>query len=309
MLGLRGIVYLALAAFTGMFGTAWGRQVGEARREGRPDDPARDVRWPSLAQDLIGFVTNFFDFLGIGSFATTTATFRLSRLVPDRLIPGTLVVGHCIPSMVQSFISITIIEVDMLTLVLLVGASMIGAWLGAGVVAGWSRRKVQLGMGSALLGAALVMLARLTGLMPAGGDAVGLAGAALAVGIVGNFVLGALMTIGIGAYAPSLILFGLLGMNTKSIFPIMMSSCAFLMSVGGIRFLRRGSYHLRAALGLTLGGIPGVLLAAYVIRSLPLTVLKWGVLAVVVYTAITMLRASRQPDPAAPVTPSLPAGT
>jgi uncharacterized membrane protein YfcA len=308
MLGLRGIVYLSLAAFTGVFGTAWGAQVQQARRRGRPDDPATDVGWPSPSHHVIGFVTNFLDFLGIGSFATTTATYRLSRLVPDRLIPGTLIVGHCLPSMVQSFISITIIEVDMLTLVLLVVASMAGAWLGAGVVAGLPRRKVQAGMGSALLGAALVMLARLTGLMPAGGEAVGLTGAALVMGIVGNFVLGALMTIGIGAYAPSLILFGLLGMNTKSIFPIMMSSCAFLMSVGGIRFLRRGSYHLRGALGLTVGGIPGVLLAAYVITSLPLTVLKWVVLAVVVYTAITMLRASRQPDPAPPTvpTPSLP---
>src|SRR3954471_11217605 len=172
-MGLRGIVYLALAAFSAVFGGAWGKQIGEARASGGPEDPARDARWPTLGQNAIGFVTNFFDFLGIGSFATTTATYRLSRLVPDRLIPGTLVVGHCIPSMVQSFISITIIEVDMSTLVLLVAASMLGAWLGAGVVAGWSRRKVQLGMGSALLGAALVMLARLTGLMPAGGDAVG----------------------------------------------------------------------------------------------------------------------------------------
>jgi uncharacterized membrane protein YfcA len=243
---------------------------------------------------VIGFVTNFFDFLGIGSFATTTAAFRILRMVPDRYIPGTLLVGHCFPSIAQSFISITIIAVDMKTLVLLVAASMLGAWLGAGVVASWDRRKVQIGMGTALLGAALVMLARLTHLMPPGGDAVGLAGGALVAGIIGNFVLGALMTIGIGAYAPSLILFGFLGMNTKSIFPIMMSSCAFLMTVGGIRFVRRGSYHLRASLGLTLGGIPGVLLAAYVVKELPLTVLKWVVFAVVVYTAITMLRAARR---------------
>src|SRR3954447_19843953 len=293
-MGLRGIVYLALAAFSAVFGGAWGKQIGEARASGGPEDPARDARWPTLGQTAIGVVTNFFDFLGIGSFATTTAAFRLLRLVPDRLIPGTLLVGHFYPSVAQSFISVTIIAVDMPTLVLLVLAACLGAWLGAGVVAGWPRRKVQLGMGTALLGASLVMLARLNGLVPSGGEAVGLVGAALVAGILAIFVLGALMTIGIGAYAPSLIIFSFLGMNTKSIFPIMMSTCAFLMPVGGIRFVRRGSYDLRASLGLTLGGIPGVLLAAYVIKELPLTVLKWMVFGVVVYTALTMLRAAHR---------------
>jgi uncharacterized membrane protein YfcA len=305
--GLRGMVYLALAVFGAGFGGAWGRRIAEARRTGRPDDPATDARAPTGVQTTIGLVTNFFDFLGIGSFATTTAAFRLLRLVPDRLIPGTLLVGHCLPSFVQSFISITTFEVDMTTLVLLVSASVLGAWLAAGVVASWPRRKVQIGMGTALLGASLVMLARLLGLMPAGGEAIGLGGIPLLLGIAGNFVLGALMTIGIGAYAPSLILFGFLGMSTTSIFPIMMSTCAFLMPAGGIRFVRRGSYHLRASVGLTLGGIPGVLLAAYVVKSLPLAVLKWLVFVVVVYTAVTMLRAARRQEDAIASTPP-PAG-
>jgi uncharacterized membrane protein YfcA len=303
MLGLRGIVYIALAGFGAVFTAAWGRQMGAARR-GPSTDPATDVGPPSAAHTLIGFVTNFFDFLGIGSFATTTATYRLLRLVPDRLIPGTLLVGHTFPTFAEAFISITIIKVDMKSLVLLVSASVLGSWLGAGVVAGWPRRKIQIGMGTALLGAALIMLARMLDLMPPGGEAVGLSGGRLVIGLVGNFVLGALMTIGIGAFAPSLILFGLLGMNTKSIFPIMMGSCAFLMPVGGIQFVRRGSYSVRAALGLTLGGVPGVLLAAYVVKSLPLAVLKWVVLVVVVYTAITMLRSARRgEEPAGVVTP------
>ena len=128
-----------------------------------------------------------------------------------------------------------------------------------------------------------------------------LAGWRLLVGLCGNFVLGALMTIGIGAFAPSLIMFGFLGMNTRSIFPIMMGSCAFLMPVGGIQFVRRGSYHLRASLGLTLGGVPGVLLAAYVIKELPLKALSWLVLVVVVYTGITMLRSGLRDEEPVPV--------
>jgi uncharacterized membrane protein YfcA len=135
------------------------------------------------------------------------------------------------------------------------------------------------------------MLAGLLKLVPAGGDLVALSGARLGAGLAGNFLLGALMTIGVGAYAPSLILFSLLGMNTKAIFPIMMGSCALLMPAGGIEFVQRRSYSARSALALTVGGIPGVLLAAFVVKELPLTVLRWLVLAVVVYTALSMLRA------------------
>jgi uncharacterized membrane protein YfcA len=291
MLGLRGFVYLALAAFGAIFTGAWGKQISSARRRGPSNDPATDARPPSLAHTVIGFVTNFFDMLGIGSFATTTAVFRFMRLVPDRYIPGTLLVGHTWATLAEAFISILIIKVEMTSLVLLIGASVLGSWLGAGMVSRWPKRKIQIGMGVALLGAALVMGARLLQLVPAGGEALGLAGWRLTVGMIGNFILGALMTIGIGAFAPSLIMFGFLGMNTRSIFPIMMGSCAFLMPVGGIQFVRRGSYDLRASLGLTLGGVPGVLLAAYVIKELPLKWLSWLVLVVVVYTGLTMLRA------------------
>ena len=47
-------------------------------------------RQPSVPQVLIGFVTNFFDTLGIGSFATTTTLYKLTQMVPDERLPGTL---------------------------------------------------------------------------------------------------------------------------------------------------------------------------------------------------------------------------
>jgi uncharacterized membrane protein YfcA len=295
------LVFVALGAFGVVFSAVWAKQLAAARRLGRPDDPGYDVGWPGPLALGIGFVTNFFDMLGIGSFASTTAIFRLLRVVPDRLIPGTLIVGHTPATLAEAFITIAIIKVETQSLVLLIGSAVVGAWLGAGVVAGWSRRKVQIGMGSALLVAAAIMLAKKLSLLPAGGEALGLAGIALVIGMVGNFILGALMTIGIGAFAPSLIMFGLLGMNTRSIFPIMMGSCAFLMPVGSIRFLGRGSYSVRAALGLAIGGVPGVLLAAYVIKELPIGILNWIVLGVVVYTAVVMLLSAvrdKEPEPA-----------
>jgi uncharacterized membrane protein YfcA len=293
MFGLRSLFLLALAGFAAVFSAVWGRDI--ARKRARPaegDDAAARPGLPSPVQVGIGLLTNFFDFLGVGSYATTTSIYKVFRLVPDRLIPGTLLVGHMWPTVAQAIISITIIEVEMPTLVLLVGASILGSWLGAGVVSSWPKRKIQVGMGWALLGASGLMFAKAMHWFPAGGETLGLHGWRLAAGLVGNFTFGALMNLGIGAYAPSLILFGFLGMNLKAIFPVMMGSCAFIMPTSGIRFIGRGSYASRAALGLAIGGIPGVLLAAYVIRRLPVQYLLWLVIAVATYSALAMLHSA-----------------
>jgi uncharacterized membrane protein YfcA len=174
----------------------------------------------------------------------------------------------------------------------MIAAAIAGAWLGAGVVAGWSRRTVQLGMGAALLAAAGLLLRQLLLGAPPDAGATALSGPTLALAVAGNLVLGALMTIGVGLYAPCMILVTLLGMNATAAFPIMMGSCAFLMPVAGLRFVRAAAYSPPAALGLTLGGMPAVLVAAFLVRSLPLDVVRWLVLAVAVSTALAMLRAA-----------------
>lgn len=286
------LLFLTLAVFGVLYVSTWVAVTRSARRAGAREDEVGGLAWPSPTETGVGFVTNFFDTLGIGSFAPTTSFYKLKRMVPDRLIPGTLNVGHTLPVIAQAFIFIAIVEVDVTTLALLIGASVLGAWLGAGIVSGWPKRKVQIGMGSALLVAATLMLMTQLDLFPAGGDALALAGWKLGVGIAGSFMLGALMTLGIGMYAPCMIMIALLGMNPKAAFPIMMGACAFLMPVGSIRFIREHAYRLRPSLGLALGGVPAVLIAAYLVGSLPLYAVRWLVVVVVVYTAIAMLRSA-----------------
>jgi uncharacterized membrane protein YfcA len=281
------VLFLALGLTALVFLTAWVRSVRRTAEKAKPGP----------LQLAIGFVTNFFDTLGIGSFAPTTSILKLKRLLPDEQIPGTLNVGHALPTIAQAFIFIAIVEVDMTTLAGMIAASVAGAWLGAGVVAGWPRRKVQIGMGLALLAAASFFAMTNLGLFPSGGESLGLKSPLLWFGVAGNFFLGALMTLGIGLYAPCMILVALLGMNPKVAFPIMMGSCAFLMPIGGLRFIQRGSYNLPVAVGLTVGGIPAVLLAAFIVKSLPLTALRWLIFAVVVYTATAMLRSARAETP------------
>ena len=247
---------------------------------------------PSPAELSTGFITVFFDTLGIGSFATTTAIVRALKMMPDELIPGTLNVGHAIESVLSAFVFIGIVPVAPGTLVGMIAAAALGAWFGSGIVARLPRQRIRFGMGIALVVAATMMLLTQLRLLPAGADAFGLDGIRLVIAIVGNFVLGSLMTLGIGLYAPCMILVSLLGMNPTAAFPIMMGSCAGLMPMAAARFVRVGRYSPSTAIGLTVGGIPALFIAAYLVKSLPLSAIRWLVIIVVLYTAVTLIRAA-----------------
>jgi len=251
------------------------------------------LQMPTFLQSAIGFVTAFFDTLGIGSFATTTAVYKLRNMVPVKMIPGTLNVGHALSTIAQAFIYTKLVPVDATTLILMIVAASAGSWVGVGVVVHWPRRKIQIGMGIALLGAAALMLMTQLNIVPGGGDALGLSGARLWIGLGGNFVLGVLMMLGIGLYAPCMILVSLLGMAPTAAFPIMMGSCAFLMPISSVRFVRTRTYDVRATLGLALGGLPGVLVAAYVFQSMSLDAVRWLVVLVVIYTSLNMLMTAK----------------
>jgi uncharacterized membrane protein YfcA len=280
----------ALSALTLWYITRW-----YLMERARARDPDTEAVRPGLIDGLIGFVANFFDTLGIGSFAPTTAIFKLRHRPPDEQIPGTLNAGHALPTITQALIFITAVTVDLTTLIGMIAAAVLGAWLGVSVVARLPRRAIQIGMGVALFISALLFLSRNLGWVPGGGDALALHGGRLVFALGANFLLGALMMLGVGLYAPCLILVSLLGMNPLAAFPIMMGACAFLMPIGGARFIRANRYSLRSALGLALGGIPGVLAAAFIVKSLPVEWLRWLVTVVVLYAALLMLNSARTP--------------
>lgn len=286
------LVLIAGLGLAALFIWAWRRLERRAGAAAAPD--GKHVTPGGM---VLGFLTNFFDTLGIGSFASTTAYLKFRRLIVDELIPGTLNVGHALPTIAQAIIFTTAIAVAPLTLVAMVAAAVAGGYLGAGIVSGLPRRAVQLGMGIALLVAAALFVMKIVGLLPPGGTALGLSGGVLVFAVAVNFCLGALMSLGIGLYAPCLMLVSLLGMNPIAAFPIMMASCALLMPVGSLQFIRERKYDRRTAIGLAIGGIPGVLLAAFVVKSLPLQWLYWLVVIVVLYASILMLHSALQRTP------------
>lgn len=281
---------LAFLVSVGLAGVAF--VLGAVRAARR----STTLRWPTPVELLIGFITDFFDTLGIGSFAPTTAIYKLRRIVPDELIPGTLNVGHAPSAMTEALIFVTAIVVDPLLLITAIGSAAAGAWLGAGVVARLPRRAIQVIMGIALLIAGTVFACMNLGALPGGGTAMTLGGwkFGLAVGI--NFVLGALMSVGIGLYAPCMVTLALLGMHPLAAFPIMMGSCALLQPVASLRFFQSGRFAWGPSLGLVFGGVIGVLIAAYVVKNLPLIALRWLVIAVIAYAAFAMLRSAARAE-------------
>ncbi len=242
-----------------------------------------------LKTSVIGFVVNFFDVLGIGAFAPQTALLKFTRQTEDKLIPGTMNVANTIPVLLQAFIFITIIEVDPLTLISMLVSAAVGAVIGAGIVSKLSERKIRLTMGIALVITAGFMLARMMDWIQGGGDAIGLTGFKLVFAVVVNFFLGAIMTAGVGLYAPCMALIFALGMSPTVAFPIMMGSCAFLMPPASVKFIKTGSYNRKASLAMAIPGSIAVLIAAFIVKSLPLQTLQWVVLAVILYTSATML--------------------
>ncbi len=242
----------------------------------------------------LGAVTNFFDTLGIGSFAPTTAWLKFRKLVPDSFIPATLNVGHAIPTVVQSAIFLVIlgVHVDPTLLASCIAAAVVGALIGAPIVVSAPVRVVQGVVGVALLIAASLYAMRNLDLMPEGGLATALPSAEMYIAIGVHFLLGALMTFGIGLYAPSLILLSLLGLDPRLAFPIMSSACAFLMPTTGFTFIKTDRIDLKIILGITLGGIPAVLIAAFIVKEMPIVWLRWGVVVVVLYAATLLLRSA-----------------
>jgi uncharacterized membrane protein YfcA len=284
MINPINVLLVGLAAIILVFVATWARAM-RARRpvHGRP----------SPLSALVGFVTLFFDTLGIGNYAPTTAIFKLTGMVRDELIPGTLNVGSSVPVAFEAFAFMAAIAVDPFTIGLLVPIGTLGGWFGGHLVSQLPRRPIQVGMGLALLVGAAFMLMTNLKLIPGGGDAIGFSGLTLVLATLVNFVICGCNALGVGSYAPSLLVFSLLGMNPRAAFPIMMGSAACGLPAAGIRFARAGRFDGTVALGMTLGGVPGVLIAAYVVKSLPVETIRWLVVAVVLYASLSMLSAAR----------------
>jgi Sulfite exporter TauE/SafE len=256
---------------------------------------------PQIGDVLIGIVVNFLDTLGIGSYAQITSLFKLRGRPDDDLIPGTMNVGSAIPSFFGAFLFMISVKVDPILLFSMIISSGLGAWIGAGFVSRMSKRHIQLVMGCALLVAAGFLAMSLIGVIPPSGTAMGLTGWRFGVAVAANFVMGALMCVGIGNYAPSMVLLSFLGMHPIAAYPIMIGSDGLIIPVASMGFIRSGRFDHAVAVGLVLGGVLGTFAAFPLVEAIGghLDLMRGVVIAVVLYAATSMLIAARSPRPTA----------
>lgn len=270
-----------------------------------------------IATAIVGFVANFFDTLGIGSFAPSASAFKLTKSVDDLLVPGTLNVGDTVPVCLEAFLFFDAFNVDPMTCFLMCLVATVGAFLGASIVSKWDRTKVRWGFGIGLFVLAFIMLCKQMQWGPFAGAAeitdtaligqtvngikyadvngviagVGLTGGRLIIALIVNFFLGALMCLGVGLYAPCMALCVLIGLHTGMAFPIMMGSCAYLMAFGnGPKFIMEGKYDIPACWTQAILGAAGVFVAYYIVKSLPLATLTILVIIVCFITSILYIK-------------------
>jgi len=251
---------------------------------------------PDLEATGLGVVVNFLDTLGIGSFATTTAWFKFRKMVPDRLIPPTLLVGLTPPAMAESVIFLILLGV-MVDPVLLFGcaiSTLMGGLVGAPMVARARVWIVQTVVAIGLVLAASAYTMTNLHLFPGGGTASGLSLGLTILAIVACFGFGILLNFGVGNYAPTLVMLSLMGMDPRLCFPIMAAGASLMGAGAGVRHIQIGQINMRIVIGLTLGGIPAVFVAALIVKTMPLELLRWLVIVVVLYAATGRLDMTSQ---------------
>lgn len=256
----------------------------------------------NLKDNLLGMgiagIADFGDTLGIGSFITTTAMFQMTHYLDDeRDLPGTLNIAHGIPTIVEALFFVTAVQVQPLTLISMVIASALGAFIGSILVVRMNTKIIQRFMAIALIITSLLMVANKMGwisILAVGNNANGLHGWALVVGVIGNFILGGLMSAGVGLYAPCMVMTYLLGLKPIAAFPIMMLSCAILMPSSSATFVKNNRFSTHGIYGFVIGGVIGVIIAATLVKSMSFTVLSWLIVIVSFITAISLWRSSNR---------------
>ena len=243
---------------------------------------------------MLGAVVNFFDTFGISSFAQTTAWMKFRRMVPDRLIPPTMIAGLTPPAMAESIIFLILLGVRVDPVLLFGGAmaTFVGGIIGAPLVV---RARAWIVQGTVAIGltmAGIAFVLALLGKLPVGGTASGLPPFLTIVAIALSFVLGFLANFGVGNYAPTLAILSLMGMDPHYCFPIMASGASLMGAGSSMRFIKVPELDLRVVVGLTLGGIPAVLVAALIVKQMNVDILRYVITVVVFYTAAVMARSA-----------------
>ena len=278
------LVVLVNGAFAFMFIRDLIRHKGQTMKEhGNP-----------FAMAISEFVIFLLSTFGVSDFAIGASLYPRLKWVEGKKLPGTLNTACVIPVAVMALAYISSIEVGYATLIIAIVAQVVGAYVSPRFVVKLPVTIIKRFISVGLFVAAAMILAGKFNIFPTGGDATSLTGFKLVLLGVLSLVYGALNNIGIGSYALTMATVYALGLNPGVAFPIMMGACTFSVPVGSMQFVKLDSYSRKITLFAATAGVVGVLVAAFVVKSLDVSALQWLVAAVIIYSAITMLLSTRK---------------
>ncbi len=239
---------------------------------------------------IITPVIYFFSTFGVSDFAICSVIYPKLKWVKIKKLPGTVNASSLIPTAVMALIYMSSVNVDIKTLTICIIAQVLGGYLGPEIVVKLDEELIKKLIGIGLLVVSFVILLGQINIVPINGVSTELTGIKLVIGAFCLFIFGALNNIGIGSFSLTMVTMYLLGMNPIAAFPIMMGATTFSVGVGSMQFIRLNEYNRKITLYSSTFGIIGVVIAAYIVKSLDTYYIKWIVMFVLLIAAYTMLK-------------------
>jgi uncharacterized membrane protein YfcA len=249
-----------------------------------------------IVMAIVSFALFLLSTFGISDFAIGASIYPKLKWVSTKKLPGTLNTECVIPVAVMALAYISSINVGLATLIIPIVAQVIGAYISPRFVVKLPVAIIKKFVSVGLFVAAALILAGKFGVYPSGGEAASLIGVKLAALGVLSLIYGALNNIGIGSYALTMATVYALGLNPGVAFPIMMGACTFSVPVGSMQFIKYNTYSRKITLFTSVFGTIGVLIAAFVVKSLNVSMLQWLVVVVILYSAVSMLLSLRKKE-------------
>ena len=244
---------------------------------------------------FIGLIANFFDTLGIGSFALIIAMRGMLKVMPDdiRLI-GTMNIHAVFIAVVQTLIFLNVFQVDTTNLIISIVMISLGSILSGIIAIRIKHTLVHKIMLAAFIVTGILLLFSQLNILPISSNSTVITGYMLIPFAIFMFIAGMLPGFGIGYYSLIKSSIFLFGVSPIVAFPLMAAASAFQQPITSAIFISNKKFYFKSALLLGISGSVGVLLAAPLISKIDPRTLKWWLLFVVVYNIITFARSSKK---------------
>jgi uncharacterized membrane protein YfcA len=247
-----------------------------------------------LVQAPVSFLLNFLSGFGVSDYVICTALYHKTGWAEPRKLPGTLNTQSTLPVLVFALAYLSSVQVDIRTLLPLLAADMLGAFLSPRLTMSLPVRRIRQILACGLLFAGCAILANKLELVAVGGQATSLQGFKLAAGVICYFIIGALKAMGVASYPLAMTATFFLGLHPLVSYPLMMGGGALAAPLILIRYVKLDGYMRKLTLLGATVGVAGGAIAVFTVKTLDISLLQWLVVGVVFYAATDILLTLRR---------------